>query len=438
MKTFVIIWFGQFISRIGTAMTRFALLIWTYEQSGSATSVAMLGFAAFVPMILVSPLAGVWIDRFDRRKILILSDLGAGLMTIAMLLLTVSGQLQLWHLYLAEALAGAFEAFQAPAYTAVASTLLPRAQYSRGNGLRALAEHGATVLAPALGGLCLAAIGLGGVLALDVITFLVAVATLLVVRVPLVDADSAPSHAGLQRDMQVGFRVIWQHKGLAALVAISTAVHFFAAITWLSIMPAMILARSGGNEFALAGVQSAMGVAGVLGGLLMSVWGGPRRKIHGFLLGVTLSFLLGDIPLALGRSLPVWMAAAGFGAFFIPILISSRETIWQARIPLQMQGRVFSARNMLSNALLPAGYVLGGVLADRVLEPAMAAGGRLTPVFGGLVGSGPGTGMALMFLTTAVLAISICLAAYLVPAIRNVEDEEVAPLFPNAAAAAAD
>jgi len=100
MKTFIIIWSGQFISRIGTAMTRFALLIWAYKQTGSATSVALLGFAAFLPMILISPFAGVWIDRFDRRKILILSDLGAGLMTVAMLALVATGQLQLWHLYL--------------------------------------------------------------------------------------------------------------------------------------------------------------------------------------------------------------------------------------------------------------------------------------------------------------------------------------------------
>lgn len=428
MKNFIIFWFGQFISRIGTAMTRFALLIWVYEQTSSATSVALLGFAAFVPMILISPFAGVWIDRFDRRTILILSDLGAGLMTVAMLILVATGHLQLWHLYLAEGLAGAFEAFQIPAYTAVTSTLLPEEHYGRANGLRSLANFGSQVIAPALGGLCLAGIGLSGVMGIDVLTFLAAIATLLLVHVPpVVDETASAPQEPLRRELRVGFRVIWQHKGLLAMVGITIMIYFFAALTWLSIMPPLILARSGNDELALASVQSAIGIAGVLGGVVMSVWGGPRRKIHGFLLGVAFSFLLGDIPLALGRSLPVWILAGGMGAFFIPILTGSQDAIWQAKIPQAMQGRVFSARQMLVRAFMPVGYLLGGVLADRVMEPAMAVNGPLVPTFGWLVGAGPGAGMALMFLGSATLAIIVSLLAYLLPAVRGVEDEDVPP-----------
>lgn len=434
MKTFIIIWLGQFISRIGTAMTRFALLIWVYEQTGSATSVAMLGFAAFLPMILISPFAGVWIDRFDRRKILILSDLGAGLMTVAMLGLAATDQLQIWHLYLAEGLAGGFEAFQYPAYSAVISTLLPKEQYGRANGLRSLATFGSQVLAPALGGFCLAWIGLSGVMTIDVFTFLAAIGTLLLIHVPpvLQDENAPAPQAALRQELRIGFRVIWQHKGLATLVGISVLIHFFAALTWLSIMPAMILARTGHDELALAGVQSAMGIGGVLGSVTMSAWGGSRRKIHGFLVGVALSYLAGDILLAVGRSLPVWIMAAGMGSFFIPILISSRETIWQSKIPQALQGRVFSVRNMLVNVFLPVGYLLGGVLADRVMEPAMAVDGALAPIFGGLVGTGPGAGMALMFFGTAVTAVTVSLGAYLLPAVRHLEDErEYSPNLVN-------
>jgi MFS transporter, DHA3 family, macrolide efflux protein len=423
MKTFLIIWFGQLISRVGTAMTRFALLIWAYEQTGSATSVALLGFAAFLPMILISPFAGVWIDRIDRRKVLIFSDLGAGVMTIAMLILAATNNLQLWHLYLVGALAGAFEAFQIPAYTAVMSTLLPKNQYSRANGLRSLADFGSQVLAPALGGLCLVWMGLSGVMLIDVVTFLAAVGTLLVVRIPAVKDTAVSGQAAFRQDLRVGFATIWQHKGLVTLVSISSLIHFFAALTWLSILPAMILARSGSNELALASVQSAIGIGGLLGGVVMTLWGGPRRKIHGFLLGVAFSFLLGDIPLAIGRTLPVWVLAAGTGSFFIPILGSSQETIWQTKIPQAMQGRVFSVRQMLVNALLPAGYLLGGVLADQVMEPAMAVNGALVSTFGWLVGTGPGAGMALMFIGSSTLAILVCLLAYLFPAVRHVEDE---------------
>jgi MFS transporter, DHA3 family, macrolide efflux protein len=258
------------------------------------------------------------------------------------------------------------------------------------------------------------------VMLIDVITFLAAVGTLLVVRIPAVRDTVVSGQAAFRQDLRVGFATIWQHKGLVTLVSISSLIHFFAAFTWLSILPAMILARSGSNELALASVQSAIGIGGLLGGVVMTLWGGPRRKIHGFLLGVAFSFLLGDIPLAIGRTLPVWVLAAGTGSFFIPILGSSQETIWQTKIPQAMQGRVFSVRQMLVNAFLPAGYLLGGVLADQVMEPAMAVNGALVPTFGWLVGTGPGAGMALMFIGSSTLAILVCLLAYLFPAVRHV------------------
>ncbi len=140
MKTFLIIWSGQFTSRIGTALTRFALLIWLYQQTQSALSVALLGFFAFLPAILVSPFAGVWVDRLDRRKVLILADSAAGLTTLGLLLLHVTGSLQVWHLYVVTLLAGTFEAFQSPAYSAAVTLLLAEDRYRRASGLRSLAE----------------------------------------------------------------------------------------------------------------------------------------------------------------------------------------------------------------------------------------------------------------------------------------------------------
>jgi MFS transporter, DHA3 family, macrolide efflux protein len=425
VKVFIIIWIGQLVSRIGTGMTRFALLIWAYQQTGEATTVALLGFFAFVPLLLVGPFAGVWVDRLDRRRIMLLSDVGAGMMTMGLLLLFSAGNLHLWHLYLAQALTGVFEAFQAPAYTAVASTLLPRAQYTRANGLRSLAEFGAQVAGPVLGGLLLGWVGIAGVMLVDLTTLLVAVVTLLLVRVPAVTGagqlTTVSTASNFWQELLVGFRTIWQSPGLLGFALMMTAVNFFASLTWFSILPAMVLARSGQNELALASVQSAMGLGGVLGGILVSVWGGPRRKIHGVLLGIAASFLFGDIPLAIGRSLPVWVMSAAAGAFCIPLIISCYEAIWQSKVHPAMQGRVFSVRNTMSRTLTPAGYLLGGVLADRVLEPAMAVDGWLVGPLGWLVGTGPGTGMALMFIGSAVCAIFMCLGAYLIPAIRHIE-----------------
>ncbi|MDQ4075220.1 MAG: MFS transporter [Chloroflexota bacterium] len=171
IRTFLTIWIGQLVSQVGTAMTRFALLIWTYQQSGSATSVALLGFFTLLPAIVVSPFAGVWVDRLDRRKVMLLADLGSGLTTATLLALYLTGNLHLWHLYGAQLLSGVFGSFQHPAYAAATTLLLPKEHYARGNGLRSIAGWGATVLAPVLGGVMLLWLGLVGIMLVDLATF---------------------------------------------------------------------------------------------------------------------------------------------------------------------------------------------------------------------------------------------------------------------------
>ena len=420
VRTFLIIWLGQFVSRVGTAMTRFALLIWAYEQTGAVTTVALLGFFGFLPYVLLSPVAGVWVDRLDRRKVMLLADLGSGVVTAALLGLSFSSGLAIWHLYAAEALTSALDAFQGPAYSAASTVLLPKELYGRASGLRSMADDGARILAPFLAGIVMAGVGLNAVLLLDAATFLAAVLTLVVIRVPDIRGQQAEA-PHFWREMRVGFDFIRRRPGLLGLTLHFTVVNFFAALTYFGVLPAMILARTGGDEVALGVVQGALGAAGVAGGLLMAAWGGPRRKIHGVLLGTALSFLLGDFLFAVGRDVVVWVIAAAAAAVFIPILLGSRNAIWQAKVPPAVQGRVFATDSMLRLSLNPAGYLLAGLLADRLFEPAMAVGGALVPVFGPLVGTGPGAGMALMFVGTATLGSLTSLLAYLFPAIRHVE-----------------
>ncbi|KAA3662649.1 MAG: MFS transporter, partial [Chloroflexi bacterium] len=190
-KIFVIVWFGQLVSLTGTAVTRFALLIWAYEQTGSATTLALLGFYSFVPYILVSPIAGVWVDRLDRRRIMMVTDLGAGLMTLAILGLYATGSLEIWHLFVAEALTGFFEAFQVPAYTAVTTLLIPKNQYARASGMNSMAHSAAQIGGPVLAGLLLGFIHIEGVMIVDIATVIVALLTLLIVRFPTIKVDEA-------------------------------------------------------------------------------------------------------------------------------------------------------------------------------------------------------------------------------------------------------
>lgn len=424
MRTFTIIWFGQFASLIGTAMTRFALLIWAYDQTGSATAVALLGFFSYAPYVLASPLAGDWVDRLDRRLVMVAADTGAALMTLTLLLLYAAGALQIWHLFAAQAFSGVFDAFQLPAYTAATTTLLPRRQYARASGMRSLADAGAQVLAPILAGLLLALVDIHGVMLIDVGTFLVAMVTLALVRIPPpAPAPGDEPGAGFRRRLAFGFRYIGQRPGLLGLLLVFLGINFFAALTYFAILPTLVLARTGGDEIAVGTVMSALGAGGVAGGLVVSIWGGPRRRIHGVLAFAALSFLLGDTLFALGRQTIVWVAGAFLAAFFVPFILAADRSIWQSKVPPGLQGRVFAVQGMARTVAMPLGYLLAGPLADFVFEPAMSPGGALAPLFGPLVGTGPGAGMALMFLGTAAAGVLMSLSGYLFRPIRHVEDD---------------
>ncbi len=426
LRTFSIIWAGQVVSVLGTGMTRFALLIWAYQLTGQATTLALLGFFSYVTYVLASPLAGVWVDRWDRRKVMLFSDLGAGLITAGFLLLYQRGELQIWHLYLGEALTGVFESFQRPAYNVAMTLLVPREHLTRAAGLRSLGWEGSRILAPAFGGVLLTQGGLGSVMLVDIATVSAAVLTLLLVRVPrpaLSTAGEQAQRLSLPQQMAFGLRYITQRRGLLGLLGIYMLIHFFAALTYFGVLPAMILARSGGDELVLSMVQSALGVGGVIGGALVAIWGGPRRRIHGVLTFCGLSFLLGDMCFALGQSPLMWVVAALVAAVFIPFIGAANTAIWQSKVPPDVQGRVLSTAMALQQATLPLGYLLTGPLADRVMEPGMQPGGALAGVFGPLVGVGPGAGMAAMFLFTAVFGAAACFGAYLYRPLRNVESE---------------
>lgn len=422
MRGFLIFWFGQFVSLMGTSMSRFALTIWAWETTGQATTLALVGFFSFVPVVLFSPLAGAMVDRLPRKIVLMLSDLAAGLSSMVILLLYLTGNLEVWHLYAAGAFAGIFESFQFPALSAAISTMLPKEQYGRANGLLSLAESASTIAAPILAGLLLALLGISGVLVIDLITFVFAVSVLLFIFIPQPPArdKEAEDKGSLWYEIMYGFRYILARPSLLGLQLLFFGANLLGSIG-IILVPAMILARTGNNELALASVQSFLGIGGVVGGLLLSTWGGPKRRVHGVLLGFIGSSLC-QAWMGAGQVLWVW-AAAGFGMLLImPILNGSNQSIWQAKVALAVQGRVFATRRMIAQISAPVGMLLAGPLADYFFEPAMREGGWLAPLFGPLVGVGPGAGMGLLIAMTGLLGVLMGLFGYATPAIRNVED----------------
>ena len=421
MRGFTFIWLGQFTSLLGSSMTNFALTIWAWEKTGTATALALTGLAFVLPNILVYPIAGALVDRWNRKLVMMISDLAAGIGTIFILLLHISGSLQIWHLYLIFMFMGLFQSFQFPAYSAAVSTMLDKEQYGRANGMLSLARSASNVFAPIAAGILLSVIKISGILLFDIISFIIAIGTLTLVYIPQPTIQAEKQNkTSLLEDSLFGFKYILARRGLLGLQLIFFLINFTGSLCFPLLAP-MILSQTGNDTVVLGTVQSAFGVGGVVGGLLLSAWGGPKMKIHGVLAGMTISSLFGITLLGLGDSVYFWVTGAFIMMVLNPIINGSNQAIWQSKVSPEIQGRVFSARAFIATISQPIAMAITGPLADGFLLPGMMDGGVLAPIFGWLVGVGPGKGIALLFLAVGLISSLVGLGAYLIKDIKNVE-----------------
>lgn len=423
MRAFTLIWFGQLVSMLGTGMTNFALSFWIFEETGQATALSIAIFCFVAPSIVLSPIAGAIVDRSNRKLVMILTDLAAGVVTIVWLLLVVFGDLQIWQIYVGNVIAGAFSSFQFPAFSAAVSLMIPKEQFGRAAGMMDFAGAASGILAPALAGALLAPIGLGGIMAIDVATFVFGILAVLAVRIPQPERspDEPAELPSIWQDSLFGFKYIWARPSLLGLQLVFASINFLAAFG-TAIMVPMILAHTANNEKTLATVMTVGAVGGVVGGVIMSTWGGPKRRVHGVLGGMVVASLLGPTVMGLARGAVGWAAGAFAEQGTIPILNGSNQAIWQAKVPPSMQGRVFATRRMIAQITFPLALLFAGPLADKVFEPAMMGGTPLSAAFGWLVGTGPGAGMSLMLVFSGLLGAAVGVGGYLFPAVRNAED----------------
>ena len=418
-RGFLLVWSGQVLSMIGSAMTAFALSIWAYQKTGLATSLALVDFFFLGAIMVATPLAGVYVDRWNRKLTMMLSDLLAVTATAVALVLYLTGHLQIWHLYVAAAMQGIGSAFQWPAYSAAITQMMPKEHYARAGGLMSLADSGSTILAPILAGFLIGIIHVGGIMTIDIITFGIAVVALLVVEIPS-NVPDATVQESMWRQVTFGFRFIRERGPLLSLLTIFAVSNFMISLSNPLFTP-MVLARTGQNATALGFAQSAAGIGGALGGLLLGVWGGPKAKIRGILLGDPLNFMVLGLCIFFGRGPVIWAAGFLLSSCVATMVNGLSQSIWQAKVPSQYQGRVFSARRMIAYAIMPISTLIAGPLADKVFEPAMRSGGALAGVFSGVVGTGPGAGMAVVFLLSTTAASLATLAGFLIPRLRNLE-----------------
>lgn len=421
MKGFTLVWIGQLISLLGTSMTNFALTIWAFEKTGRATDLALIGFFFMVPLLIVSPMAGAIVDRHNRKLMMMVSDLASGVVTIFILILYALGWLEVWHLYISAAVMGTFQTFQWPAYSAAISTMLPKEQYARANGMIGLAESGSGILAPVLAGAVLSLAGLWAVFAIDIISFLFAIGSLLIVQIPQPKrtVTGEQNQGSLWQESIFGFKYIRQRPSLLGLQLVFFFANFFNALGFTLLAP-MILARTNSNEIIFGATQSAAAVGGVAGGLLMSAWGGPKKLVYGVVFGWFFTGIT-QVIFGAGQSLPVWAMAGFMMALIGPIINGSNQAIWQSKVEPDIQGRIFSIRRLIAWVASPLAMLLAGPLADYIFEPAMLADGTLANTFGWLVGRSAGSGMSLVFIGSGVMVTLVALLAYSFRVVREAE-----------------
>jgi DHA3 family macrolide efflux protein-like MFS transporter len=420
LRVFGLMWFGQLVSLVGSSLTRFALGVWVYERTGSATQFALITLCAFVPGLLAAPFAGALVDRWDRRWTMFWSDLAPALGILTLVLLIRAEALEVWHIYLVVAFGSVFNTFHWPAYVAATTLLVPKKQLGRANGMLQFGQATGEVVAPILAGLMIATIGLDGVILVDLGTFLFAATTLLLVRIPRPPASAAGKARGsLLTQASHGWTFIRERPGLFNLLLYFAMVNLVFSVTSVLVTPLIL---SFATPQVLASVLAASSAGLLAGSIVMTVTGGPRPRIHGVL---AFGLLFGAALFVAGlRPNPLLISVALFVLMFgAPIINGSSQAIWQVKVPPDLQGRVFAVRRLIAQLTAPLGFLSAGLLADRVFQPLLDEGGALAGSVGRVLGTGPGRGIGLIYVTLAALPLLFSLWGYAQPSIRRVETE---------------
>lgn len=425
MRSFVVVWMGQLVSRFGSTMTWFAIEVWAWEKTGQVRALALIGFFSLLPSIFMTLVAGMMIDRFDRKLLMMVGDTMAILATLAILWLHFTDNLQLWHLYIVGAVKGAFGEIQDLAYTTSITVMVPKQHYTRASSMGSFVNYGSKIIAPALAGSLYPVIGLLGILSIDIATFVIAIATLLIVTIP---PPAKPTELSpipipsLKQNITFGFRYILTHPGLRSLLLISLLFEFCRDLSNAIVSP-MILARTDSNAEILGSVSSAAGVGGVLGAIPVSIWGSTRYRVKGMLLGM-IGVGVSKTIFGFGQAAWIWIPAQFCSSFSFPLMRSSRQAIWLTQVAPELQGRVLAAHTLIWRVVSTIAFLAAGPLADRVFEPAMTSSGSFASTLSKVFGTGRGAGMALLYTLCALCMLSVGLGGHRYRELRDIDSRD--------------
>jgi DHA3 family macrolide efflux protein-like MFS transporter len=401
MTSFFVIWTGQAFSLVGSQLVQFALVWWLTKTTGSATVLAFATMMALLPQIVLGPVAGALVDRWDRRRVLMVADGGIALATLLLAALYALGVVQVWHIYALMLFRAAGSAFHWPAMQASTTLLVPQKHLSRIAGLNQTIAGLANIGAPPLGALLLELLPMQGILAIDVITALIAIGPLVFIRIPqperTEDSMAGGAVASVLGGVREGLRFVWGWPGMTLIIVIAMLLNLVGAPA-LSLLPIMVTQHFGGGAAEYAWLESGWGVGMVLGGLTLGVWGGFRRRTVTAMLALAVQgvaiFGTGLVP---GNAYPLALGTIFFTGFTNPIINGSLLATVQSAVPPAMQGRVLTLLRSGALAMTPLGLAVAGPLADALSVQAW-------------------------FLIAGVATVAMAIGAFFVPAIMDIED----------------
>jgi DHA3 family macrolide efflux protein-like MFS transporter len=408
MRPFFIIWTGQAVSLLGSQLVQFALVWWLTETTGSATVLAVASMVALLPQILIGPFAGVLVDRWNRRLVLMVADTAIALATFVLVLLFRSETVQVWHVYALMFIRSTGAAFHWPAMQASTTLMVPQRYLSRVGGLNQTLQGLANILVPPLGALAIAVLPMQSVLAIDIGTAIVAIAPLFFIPIPQPSRIEVPGTTqahnsrspvpSMLADMREALRFVLSWKGLlifSAVGMLSSTLGGAAA----SLRPIVVLEHFGGGALELGWLQAAAGIGAVLGGLTLGVWGGFRRRVVTSMLALVLDGIaLTLFGLATEHAFLLAVTTISVSSFMEAIVMGANGAIFQTTIPPEMQGRVFALLISLGRITLPLGLAIAGPVADAL-------------------------GAQVWYLMAGIVITVTGVAAFFVPAIMRIEEE---------------
>jgi DHA3 family macrolide efflux protein-like MFS transporter len=402
LKPFFVLWIGQAFSLLGSQLVQFALIWWLTQETGSATVLAIASIVGLIPQVILGPLVGPLVDRWNRKRTMILADATVALSTLALAILFWQGLAEIWHVYAILFIRALGSTFHGPAITASISLMVPQEYLTRIQGFNQMLNGGLSIISAPLGALLLELLPLQGILMIDMVTAAIAITTVLLVHVPQPQHEAAAhvdSAAGQYwHDLRAGLRYVVSWRGLLILMLMATLINLVLGPS-MSFIPLLVTEHFQGTAWHLSAIEAALGIGVIIGGLLLGAWGGFKNRVYTSLMGL-IGLGIGVLLMGLAPASRFPMAVAGMGLAGLMMAFTNGPiaAVIQATVAPAMQGRVFSLLTAAAQAMLPIGLALAGPLADVI-------------------------GVRAWFLIGGAATLLMGVIGFLIPALVNIERE---------------